>query len=58
MRGRYRGKRNKTERQLCAVVLIAFAAVLFLTMKANSQWTGMDIGEQVYEAVFIAEDWD
>ena len=35
----------------------AVAAVLLMTMKVNSQWCGKTCGQQLYEAVFVTEDW-
>lgn len=57
---RYRGKRPRsgmTAEQVAAVALITLVAILVMTMKVNSQWCGQSCGEQLYEAMFVTEDW-
>lgn len=58
--GRYKGRRPRggmTPGQVCVVAVAVILAVLLMTMKVNSQWCGMSVGEQLYEAVFVTEDW-
>ena len=58
---RYRGKKpgsGLTPEQAGIVVLAALAAILVMTMKVNSQWCGMTVGEQVHEALFVTKDWE
>ena len=58
---RYRGKRPGvvlTTGQVAAMALITLAAVLVMTMKVSAQWCGQTCGEQLYIALFVAEDWD
>jgi len=55
---RYRGKKDKEGRFLGLVALLTIGAILALTIHANSQWTGRSAEEQVYEALFVAKDWD
>lgn len=58
---RYRGKRpgsGLTAGQVAAMALITLAAVLVMTMKVSAQWCGQTCGEQLYIALFVAEDWD
>ena len=58
---RYRGKRPRgglTAGQVAAMALITLAAVLVMTMKVSAQWCGQTCGEQLYIALFVAEDWD
>ena len=57
-RGRYRGRRGVTAEQAAVLVIVAVAAVLLLTMRAWALQTGESIGEQLYEALFVAQDWD
>ena len=40
------------------VVLAVLVAILVLTMRANSQYCGKSVGEQVYQAVFVTKDWE
>ena len=44
--------------QVGALAILLLAAILALTVRANCQWTGMDAGEQLHQALFIAKDWD
>lgn len=58
--GRYKGRRPRgglTAGQVCVTAVTVILAVLLMTMKVNSQWCGMSVGEQLYEAVFVTEDW-
>lgn len=58
---RYRGRRPRsgmTAGQVAAMALITLAAVLVMTMKVSDQWCGQTCGEQLYIALFVAEDWD
>lgn len=57
----YRGKkprRGLSPEQAGVVFLAALVAIMALTIHANSQWSGMSAGEQLYQAVFVAKDWD
>ena len=59
-RVRYRGRRPRGGLMAEQVIVAAAAAVLvvlFLTMRVNSQWCGKTCGQQVYEALFVTEDW-
>ena len=56
-RVRYRGRRPRGGLTAEQVIVAAAAAVLFLTMRVNSQWCGKTCGQQVYEALFVTEDW-
>ena len=59
--GRYRGRKpgkGLTSEQVILLSLVALAAILMLTMRASSVWTGMSCGEQLYQAVFVTEDWE
>lgn len=59
-RARYRGRKPRgglTPEQTAAAILTVMAAVLLMTMKVNSQWCGKTCGQQLYEAVFVTEDW-
>ena len=60
-RRRYRGRRPRcglTAEQAGVVVLAVLVAILVMTMKVNSQYCGMSVGEQVYQAVFVTKDWE
>lgn len=57
----YRGKkprRGLSPEQTGVVVLAVLLAILVMTMKINSQYCGMSVGEQVYQAVFVTKDWE
>ncbi len=59
--GRYRGQRpggGLTAEQVILLSLVALTAILLLTMRANSAWTGMSCGEQIHQALCVAKDWD
>ena len=59
-RVRYRGRRPRgglTAEQVIVAAAAAVLIVLFLTMRVNSQWCGKTCGQQVYEALFVTEDW-
>lgn len=47
-----------TPGQVGLVVILTLAAMLAMTIHANSQWTGMDAGEQLHQALFVTKDWD
>lgn len=58
---RYRGRkprRGLSAEQAGIVVLAVLVAILVLTMRANSQYCGKSVGEQVYQAVFVTKDWE
>ena len=58
---RYRGKKPRsglTAEQAIVVVLILMVATLVLTMRASAEITGMSVGEQLHQALFVAKDWD
>ncbi len=58
--GRYKGRRSRggmTPGQIGVTAVTVILAVLLMTMKVNSQWCGQTCGEQLYEAVFVTEDW-
>ena len=58
---RYRGRKPRgglSAEQAGVVVLAVLVAILVLTMRANSQYCGMSVGEQVYQAVFVTKDWE
>lgn len=57
---RYRGRRPRggmTPGQIGVTAVTVILAVLLMTMKVNSQWCGQTCGEQLYEALFVTEDW-
>ena len=56
---RYRGTRpgGLTPMQVGAVAMLTIFVILLMTTKANSQYCGKGVGEQLYEAVFETEDW-
>ena len=57
----YRGKKPRsgfTAEQVIALATLVLAAVMALTIRANSQWTGMSAEEQLHQALFVAKDWD
>lgn len=59
-RAGYRGRKpggGLTPEQAAVAILTVMAAVLLMTMKVNSQWCGKTCGQQLYEAVFVTEDW-
>lgn len=59
--GRYRGRKPRgglTAEQVILLSLVVLAAILMLTMRASSVWTGMSCREQLYQAVFVTEDWE
>lgn len=43
---------------VAAVALLTLAAILAMVLYANRQWSGMSAREQLYQAVFVAKDWD
>lgn len=58
---RYRGRKTRgglSAEQAGVVVLAVLVAILVMTMKVNSQYCGMSVGEQVHQAVFVTKDWD
>ena len=57
-RGRYRGRRGLTGEQTMVLVMAVIAAVLLAMMYGYSRQTGVSIGEQICEALFVARDWD
>lgn len=59
--GRYRGRKPRgglTAEKVILLSLVALAAILMLTMRACSVWTGQTYGEQLYQALFVTEDWE
>lgn len=59
--GRYRGRKPRgglTAEKVILLSLVALAAILMLTMRASSVWTGMSYREQLYHALFVTEDWE
>lgn len=60
-RARYRGRKSRgglTEGQVCAAFLAILIAVLVMTMKVSSQWSGLSCTKQLYQAVFVTRDWE
>ena len=57
-RGRYRGRRGVTAEQAAVIAAVAIAATLLLMMHGYAKQSGVSIGEQIYEALFVAQDWD
>ena len=58
---RYRGRRPRSGlsgEQVIAVAIIMLVAMLVMTMKASAEITGMSVGEQMNQALFVAKDWD
>lgn len=47
-----------TETQVFAACLGLLIAIVLMTLRVNSQWCGKSCGEQIYEAVFVTEDWE
>lgn len=60
MRSRnYRGKRRGfTAEQAIIAAVFVIEAVLLMTMKASSQWTGMEPAEQLKQAICETKDWE
>lgn len=59
MKRGYRGKRRgMSAEQVMVAAAAILAAVLLLTIHANSQWIGMSAEEQIHHAVFDAKDWE
>ena len=59
--GRYRGKKRGAglgAGQVGLLAIFLLVVMLALTVRANCQWTGMDAGEQLHQALFVAKDWD
>ena len=58
----YRGKKPRTSGltagQVSAVFIAITIAILFMTMQASGEWTGMSIVEQLHQALFVATDLD
>ncbi|MCQ2439454.1 MAG: hypothetical protein MJ074_06805 [Oscillospiraceae bacterium] len=57
----YRGKKPRagfTAEQAVIFAALVLAAVIALTISVNAKWTGKSAGAQLYEAVFVAKDWD
>ena len=46
------------EKGVAAVALVTLALMLLVVMHRAEQWTGKNIPEQLYEAVFVTTDWD
>ena len=58
--GRYKGRRPKsglTPGQIRVAAVAVILAVLLMTMKVNSQWSGMSCAEQLHEALVVTGDW-
>ena len=58
---RYRGRKPAPglgAGQIGMLAIILLVLMLALTIRANCHWTGMDAGEQLHQAVFVAKDWD
>ena len=59
--GRYRGRKpgkGLTPEQVILLSLVALAAILMLTVRASSVWTGESCGEQIHQALFVTKDWE
>ena len=59
--GRYRGRKPRgglSSEQVILLSLVALAAILMLTVRASSVWTGMSCGEQIHQALFVTKDWE
>lgn len=59
--GRYRGQKPRsglTAEQVILLSVVALAAILMLTMRVSSVWTGMSCREQLYQALCVTEDWE
>lgn len=57
----YKGKRSgggMNGETVIVILAMIITAMLLLTMKANSSWSGMDVSEQVHQAVFVTKDWE
>lgn len=56
----YRGKRRSglTAEQVLLLAVVVLVAVMALTIRAAGKWTGMSAGEQLYQALFVAKDWE
>lgn len=55
-RAQRRRRRQETQIVVTAILCIVFA--LLLAGKANSEWTGRSVGDQLHEAVFETADWE
>ena len=47
-----------TPEQVILLSLVVLAAILMLTMRANSVWTGESCAEQIHQALFVTKDWE
>ena len=59
---RYRGRKPRgglTAGQAGIVIITIIVLMMVLTMKVSSHyWGGKSCGEQLYDAIFVAKDWD
>lgn len=51
-------RRRKQEQRIIVTAILTILIALLLAGKANSEWTGQSVGEQLHEAVFVTEDWE
>ena len=59
--GRYRGRKPRgglSSEQVILLSLVALAAILMLTVRASSVWTGESCAEQIHQALFVTKDWE
>lgn len=53
-----RRRRRKQETQIIVTAILCIVVALLLAGKANSEWTGRSVGDQLHEAVFETADWE
>lgn len=51
-------RQRRRETRLAVTVILCIIIALLLSMKANSEWTGLGMGQQLHEAVFETADWE
>ena len=57
----YKGKRRQrgvSGEKAIIFVMLVLVAMLAMTIRANSHWTGMSAGEQIHQALFVTKDWE
>ena len=51
-------RQRKQETRIIVTAILCIIVALLLAGKANSEWTGQSVGEQLHEAVFATADWE
>ena len=57
-RTRAQRRRRKQENRIIVTAILCILIALLIAGKANSEWTGRSVGEQLHEAVFETADWE